>query len=380
MRLPLLRTLLLPGLLTAYSGYVQGQMIYHPQLYQPQNFHQLYSPTQHQATRQIVVAPTIPIDADGSIRPEPDSATRHQYVRHRVRSVLKTRLNKQGEVLDTIEYLTIDEQGRWTQVNTWKGQVQRQWSYNSAGQCTALIEHPRSARPYTVISTYNPALQRGHQEVLQRNGTHTLVQEKQLYHSGDTLLTEIKAHELQVGNYYYPKYVQRSLRLALHPDTTLSLTYFYNKDQQISSHQFDYLLYQRGRLFETGKITLPKPGPETKAAGAAMLAPEQAVAALRRGTGLQPQNRRFYDSQRRLIREEFTKSNDSPSFRSTVRYTYNNLGQLIGRESGFTSAGASALSTYTVYSYLESGLLAGETTNARTGARTFYQYHYQYYD
>ncbi|UOQ72416.1 hypothetical protein [Hymenobacter cellulosilyticus] len=297
-----------------------------------------------------------------------------------MRTVLKTRLDKQGQVQDTVEYLAVDEQGRWTEVGRWQGQVHRQWSYNSNGQCTALVEHPYAARPYTVINTYNPALGRGHQEVLQRNGTHTVVQEKQLYQNGDTLLTEIKAHGLLVGNYYYPEYVQRSLRLVPHPDTMLTLTCFYDKNQHPTSYQFDYLLYQRGRLLETGKINPRKLGSAANDTSAQKMGPAQALAALRRGTGLQPQNRRFYDSQHRLIRHEFTRAKDLRSSRAVINYTYNNLGQLIGRENSSVSAGVSIRSTYTVFSYSPTGLLTGETTNTGNGSPVFYRYQYQYYD
>lgn len=385
MRFIPLSTLLLPGLLTAYSGYAQGSVLYQPPIYQQQARAPLSPPNQYQnpryqASRQILVAPTIPIDTDGALKQEPDSATRRQYARHRVRNVLKTRLDKQGLVQDTVEYLTVDDQGRWTEVGRWQGQVHRQWSYNSNGQCTALVEHPYSARPYTVISTYNPALGRGHQEVLLRDGTHTLVQEKQLYQNGDTLLTEIKAHELVVGNYRYPRYLQHSLRLVPHPDTLLSLTCFYDENQRPSSYQFDYLLYQRGRLLETGKINSSKISSTGKDTGVEMMGPAKALAALRRGTWLQPQERRFYDSRHRLIRQEFTRAKDLRAARSVIQYTYNNLGQLIGRENSYAGTGVRINSTYTVFSYSPTGLLTGETTNTGNGNPVFYRYQYQYYD
>ncbi|GAA3922416.1 hypothetical protein [Hymenobacter algoricola] len=334
---------------------------------------------------RITIGPTVPggHDADGSIAAEPDSSQRRQYARHRVRAVLKVRLNRRGEGQDTVETQTIDRQGRRTAT----GPRRREWSYNAQGQCTALVEYPAADRPHTLITTYNPTLRRGRQEVLQPSGTRTVVSEKQLYQSADTLLTEVVGHSLAVGRYLYPAYYQRSIRLRPHPDTVLTLTGFYGPDHQLTGSRADYWLYRRGHLTESGRLELGRaakaqhlklpPGQTVP-----LLTYPQALAALRRGQGLQPQRRLSYDARQQLTRQEITVPLNQPGqvAQNVMRYTYNSLGQLIGREASFSSIRAATQAAYTVFSYAPTGLLLGETSDARSSKPVFYRYLYQYYD
>ncbi|TGE21985.1 hypothetical protein E5K00_17170 [Hymenobacter aquaticus] len=381
---------LMLSILAAQPGYAQAPSLRQPRLWEQTQWrlpHQA-QPSPPPTQTSILVQPIIPVDADGSIKVEPDSATRHLYARHKVRAVLKVRLNSEGQVQDTVEYQGVDPQGRWTQVGISPRRVRRQWSFNADGLCTALVEYAHPKRPYTVITTYNPSLGRGQQEVVQPDGKHDIVSEKRLYRSGDTLLTEIRGQALNVQHYFYPAYYQRSLRLSPHPDTVLSLTCFYNEKQEITSFQADYLLYRQGLLVENGKLNLP----ETSRAKAVRYAPDatgfpdpgRLLAALRQGRGLHAQRRRFYDQQHRLIRQEINHSVHSGAreqlVRNVVHYTYNALGQLIGREGSLTTDSAPGRAGYAVFSYLPSGLLQGETTDARSAKPAFYRYQYEYYE
>ena len=327
---------------------------------------------------RTTITPTIPMNnsvADGLLPVEPDSARRRQYARARVRSVLKTCLNQRGEPQDTLEYQVFDAQGRCLQAGPAPDQPRQQWTYNAQGQCTAQLGLPGAQQPYTVISTYNPALRRSRQEVLQRSGERTVVNEKQLYQSGDTLLTEVMAHPLTIGYTTYPEYFQRSLRGQVHPDTVLTLTSFYSARQELTGSRADYSLYQRGRLLESGRLALP-------AAAAPNYA--RALALLRHGAPRHPERRCRYDAHQRLIQQE-TWHGDNAATRTLetsvmIKYTYNALNQLIGAEKTVSSLSTPARSSYLVFSYLPNGLLLGETTNARTSRATFYRYQYQYYE
>ena len=112
--------------------------------------------------------------------------------------------------------------------------------------------------------------------------------------------------------------------------------------------------------------------------------PGRLLAALRQGRGLHAQRRRFYDQQHRLIRQEISHSVRSGArehlVRNVVHYTYNALGQLIGREGSLTTDLAPGRAGYAVFSYLPSGLLQGETTDARSAKPAFYRYQYEYYE
>ncbi|MCB2407148.1 hypothetical protein [Hymenobacter lucidus] len=388
MRLPLLLSLFVLSGLAAGSEQAYGQVPMgrnQPPPPPSESYQLLQSPAQARMARLITVQPTIPVGPDGAIRAEPDTATRHLYARHKVRAVMKVRINRRGEVEDTLEYQTVDRQGRWQQVGTGPASVQRQWAYNQNGHCTSLVEYPSPNRPYTVVTTYNPALEQGQQEVLQANGQHNVVSEKRLYHSGDTLLTEIKARALRVQQYQYPQYHQRSIRLVPHPDTVLSLTCFYDQSQQPTSYQVNYLLYRHGRLRESGKLNLATMararsiGLPTDQPGVMSCA--QMLATLRAGYGLEPERRHYYDAQHRLIRQEITSpvGTTGQTVQTIVYYTYNNLGQLLGRQERLSVPMAAPRTTYTVYSYFPQGLLSGETTNVQGAKAVFYRYFYLYY-
>lgn len=357
-----------------------------PRLSASESYQQFQSPAPPRMSRLITVQPTIPVGPDGAIKVEPDTATRRLYARHKVRAVMKVSLNRRGEVEDTLEYQTLDPQGRWQQVGTGTAMVLRQWSYNQAGYCTSLIEYPSLSRPYTVITTYNPALRHGQQEVLQANGQRSVVSEKRLYHSGDTLLTEIKAQALRVQQYVYREYHQRSIRLLPHPDTVLSLTCFYDQSQQPTSYQANYVFYRRGRLRESGKLNLASPAPAQSvtfpAARPGSTSFARVLAMLRAGYGLQPERRHYYDTQNRLLRQETTSlaGTTGPRAETIVYYTYNSLGQLLARQERLTLPLSAPRTTYTVYSYSPQGLLSGETTNVQGAKAVFYRYLYLYYD
>jgi hypothetical protein len=380
MRFFLISSLLLGSLLAARPSYAQYQPTT-AQLQARQPYRSQQSTVE--TIKRITVQPTIPIDSDGSIKLEQDSITRRLYARNKVRTVLKLRLDSKGEVQDTVEYQLVDEQGRLRQVGVGQKKLRRQWSYNSQGLCTALVEHPAPNRPFTVIHTYNPALRRGQQQLVQPDGKPTVISEKQVYQNGDTLLTEITAHGLMVGQYVYPEYYQRSIRLTPHPDTVLMLTCFYNQKQEPTSYQTNYLVYRQGQLLETGQLNLSAATKvrdvNYRAGEPGFPEPTRLLAALRHGQGLQPQHRRYYDQQKRLLRQEAISREGGQE--QVVQYTYNNLDQLIGREGKRpTAAHYPSRSMYAVFSYSPSGLLLGETTDARSAKPVFYRYQYQYYE
>lgn len=393
MRRYCLSLLLVLGGLAAGAGRVHGQMPTTRNFQPPVSAFEAYRnsttqiPSLYRMPRLITVQPTIPVGTDGAIKTEPDTATRHLYARNKVRTVMKVRMNRKGEMEDTLEYQLVDRQGRWQEVGTGAATVQRQWSYNQAGQCTSLIEHPSRSRPYTVITTYNPALQRGQQEVLQPNGQRNIVSEKRLYYSGDTLMTEIKARELRVGQYSYPRYHQRSIRLVPHPDTVLSLTCFYNQNQQPTSYLAHYLFYRHGRLLESGQLNLKAASAQAQsvalpADGAPVVGFAQVLATLRAGHGLELERSHRYDAQHRLIWQGHTRTigNTGQRVGNSASYTYNTLGQLLGREETLSSPTTASRTSYTVYSYSPQGLLSGETTNEQNSKVVFYRYLYLYYD
>ncbi|RYU84306.1 hypothetical protein [Hymenobacter persicinus] len=363
----------------------------YPQNTYPSQFRQpirSYGPAQsglQSRSNRITIGPSIPIalqSADDLIIGEPDSARRRQYVQQRVRSVVKVRLDGRGQVQDTLEYQAFNEQGRATEAGTSPGRIRRQWSYNAQGHCTALVVLPATSQPYTFITSYHPGLRRGQQEVLQPNGTRTVVGERQLYQHADTLLTEAVGHNLLVGNHQYLDYYQRSLRLQPHPDTVLCLTGFYDQNKQLTGSRVDYLLYQAGQLTESGRLDLGQAAKAQPEAGGAagtvvpLLSSHQALLALRRGSGRLEVRRSHYDARRRLIKQENLPQAGTSR---EVLNTYNSLDQLIGQQLVTSGISSPTRSAFTVYSYSPTGLLLGETTNARSSKPVFYRYLYQYY-
>ena len=115
--------------------------------------------------QSLYIRPAVPSlpEPVAALPVEPDTAVRRTYVREHVRSVVKLRLNDEGQVKDTIEYQEIDERGRRiSQLRREAGwEERRQWSYDAADHCTSLVVHPSFGRKFTTIYTFNPALGRG---------------------------------------------------------------------------------------------------------------------------------------------------------------------------------------------------------------------------
>jgi hypothetical protein len=374
------------------------------------------------AVPQPVQVPPSPPELDDPtailvIQPAP--ATRQLYAQQRVRSVLKVRLDDEGQVRDTVEYQKVDAQGRRTLLCHYgpNWQERRQWSYDTDGNCTSLVIHPVPGRAFTTIYTYNPDLGRGRCEVLQTNGRRTTVCELQRRQLGDTLLTEARLRALTAGRYHFaPSGYRRNWRFALGPDTLLTLVGRYSPRGRLQSTQLQYRLLQNGQPRETGVVDVRQAIRKYRRRTAAQLPAEQLpfrqLALLLRGTPgcFKATDLFYYDDRQRLAEQQqilpvtylspptfavhnpvtvrtsitSTRSHNytpagPPAVRALTVNTYNNLDQLIGQQRRLLDSRAANPQSYVVFSYQPDGLPAGETTNHR-GQPVFYRYQYQYYE
>ncbi|RTQ49286.1 hypothetical protein EJV47_14190 [Hymenobacter gummosus] len=360
-------------------------------------------------------APPALDDPTAYLQPEPNAATRQLYARQRVRTVLKVRLNDEGQVRDTVEYQEVDTQGRRTLLHRYSSdwQERRQWSYDAAGNCTSLVIHPVPGRSFTTIYTYNPELGRGRCEVLEPNGHRTTVCELQRRQLGDTLLTEARFWDLTVGRYHFAAGYRRNWRFALAPDTVLLLAGSYSPKGRLQSTQMQYELRADGRLTQQGEVDLHQilRTHRRRAAQPDEQIPFRQFPALlrRHPEGFKPNTQFYYDARQRLVTQEHTatvvvqQGTNFPTYGSArvprsisntynpypvrrlntvqtvVTNTYNNLGQLIAQQLRVTGASSLGPKAYQVFSYQPDGLPAGETSRS-TGQPVFYRYHYQYYE
>lgn len=327
---------------------------------------------------------------NGPILVEPDSITRHLFARTRVRSVVKIRLNGEGELRDTVAYQEIDPLGRALRADIYLSpQRRRQWSYDAQGRCTSVVAHPTASQPYTYIYSYNPSLRRGAQQMVRPNGNSITLNEIELQQRGDTLFSENQLHGIVVGNSTFVKRESRhrSLGFTPHPDTTLVLNYAYNTLGKLESATISYRLSRRGQLLEIGHFDMPKvaklyrvkPAPGLTVP---VLTAAQALAALRRGQGLRYQHRWFYNAQGRVERQETRTplAQDGQFAITTTQFSYDAQGMLLSRAHTTQSLYSPPKTAYSVYSYSPTGLLLGETSDARSEKPTFYRYQYSYYE
>ncbi|MCC2546609.1 hypothetical protein LJY25_09155 [Hymenobacter sp. BT175] len=325
----------------------------------------------------------------GPIPLEPDSVTRHLFSSNRVRAVLKVRLDAEGEVRDTVAFQEVDARGRFTEVRYRQApRLHRQWSYDAKGRCTAQVTQPSTTAPYTFIHTYNPALRLGSQQVLRPNGNTTTLCEESVIQQGDSLVIETRIQAMLMGTgISNRKSRQVSIRYAPHPDTILTLHYGYSAQEQLVSATASYGFSREGHLLEVGQLDLQQAARAQKVKTAAgQLAPRftvrQALHGLRRGRFLYPRQRWVYNHQGRVVEQSIMTrlSRDGQVATTLIKYSYNSLGQLIGREQSTSSVYSPPKAAYYVFSYAPNGLLLGETSDARSEKPMFYRYLYQYYE
>ncbi|SNC66944.1 hypothetical protein SAMN06265337_1783 [Hymenobacter gelipurpurascens] len=331
----------------------------------------------------------VEVDLSGPIRVEPDSIARNLLVRNRVRSVVKVRLDDEGAVRDTVSLQLVDPSGRYTRIDQLLNpQLHREWSYDEKGRCTSLVTHPTSYQPFTLIYSYNPALQKGLQQALKPNGKSIPLSEVQLQQRGDTLLTETRTHTL-LANGSLLNFESRRLsrRYSPHPDTVLILAYNYSAIGQLVSTAFNYSVSRQGQPIEIGRLDMEMAAKLQKVKvapkqAAPQLTPAQALQVLRQGKAVYPQFRWRYDAQQRIVGQEMTPRLNKQGQGTTTQleYTYNSLNQLIGRQQITSSIYTPSATAFTVYSYAPNGLLLGETSDARSEKPIFYRYQYQYYE
>jgi hypothetical protein len=327
-----------------------------------------------------VVLPQFPL------QPEPDTATQNLFARHRVRSVLRLRLDENGQVQDTVGYQEVDRQGRWLvrASGTPEARTRRQWSYNERGQCLTILDSPSPLRPFRTRYNYNPEQRQGVQQALLADGSHVNLGEVQIYQHADTILTQLAVHAVRIqGRPYGLDLLTRTFTYAPHPDTLLTLSYHYDPRGRPVFSQALYRLHRQGRLREEGELDLRKAAKllpaGTRADGSPMLLALRQQ--LRGGQDRQVRNQYYYDGRGRLSRHEQTVPGRRGTTKLTTRrFTYNSLNQLIGREETTEHDFSVSSTVYEVFSYSPEGLIVGETNNARSTAPTFYRYQYQFYE
>jgi hypothetical protein len=304
-------------------------------------------------------------------------------------------LNEEGEVQDTVSYQEVDVYGRLTLLNqrTPSGslfnqhnspQQSKQWSYDAMGHCTSLVVHPTPTQLYTLIYTYNPKLGRGKQQALKPNGTTITMSELSLRQHADTLIMEKVTHAILTQGLIYKQESQhRTLRYTPHPDTILLVHYMYNEKGKLQKASVNYSLSHEGRVREMGLLDLVEatkrhPLPPAAAGHAAYHVYSQAVWALRQRQAVYPKAIWRYDSQNRVVQQQIRTLDVRfvNNLISSTKHTYNSQDQLIASEQNSLGFGQS----YTLYSYSPTGLLIGETSNARSGKPMFYRYLYQFYE
>ncbi|GAB3836510.1 hypothetical protein [Hymenobacter jeollabukensis] len=316
------------------------------------------------------------------LHPEPDTATQRVFARNRVRSVLRLQLDDEGMVRDTVGYQEIDPQGRWTMATTGSANSpsRRQWGYDAQGQCVSRVDAPTQRWPFLTLYYFNPATQQGVQKAFLSDGSSPILAETHLYQHGDTTLAQSWHYRLTVnGRPYGTTVLQRVYTYTPHPDTALTLHCYYSAKGRVLRSQASYRLYRQGRPIEYGQLPANAlTGNKTrKQEGAQEL--QRMLSALRHGQPRQVHQRFAYDRWRRLVRHETTTTSPEGTVSTTsVRFTYNVLHQLIGREES-VSTGTQG-QHYTVFSYTPTGLLERENTNRHGGKNTFYRYLYAYYE
>lgn len=344
----------------------------------------------HNQDQQTYIRPVLPSlpEPVAALPVEPDTAVRRTYVREHVRSVVKLRLNEEGQVKDTIEFQEIDERGRRiSQLRREAGwEERRHWSYDDADHCTSLVVYPSLGRNFTTIYTFNPALGRGRCEVLQANGKRTVVCEVQQQQHGDTLVTEACFAPAPVtSSAFQAEGCRRDRRFQVAPDTLVTLIDVYSTKGQLTGRQILYEFQRGGQPRERGQLDVTRAIRQYQRTGTS-ISPRQFplawVPRLLRTTSscLLPNTITRYDEAGRPIHYETIGRSVTPVTtltRAVTRNTYNDLNQLIGQQRRVFVPSVSNTTGYVVFSYQPNGLPASETSRA-SGPPLFYRYQYGY--
>jgi hypothetical protein len=340
----------------------------------------------------VGVAQTVWAGADepvGLLTISPDSVTRNLYKRTRVRSIAKVRLNGEGDVRDTVSYQEVDTAGRFLRLDTYlPPHAHQQWSYDAQGHCVSLVLYPTPNSVYSYIFNYNPELGSSTHQGLRPNGKLFTISETTLEQRADTLIKETRTQRTLTGEAVTGlKAYQRITRYTPHPDTVLLLHSWYAYSGQLLSNTATYRLSRQGRLYETGELDLAKAARLQKISAfikfkIKTLTYHQLVSAMRQTQGIIPRQWWRYDIHNRVVQHtNRQRLNQQGQFSETMtRYSYNSIHQMIGSEITTFGLQTPTQTSYTVFSYLPSGLLQGETSNARSEKPVFYRYLYQYHE
>lgn len=338
------------------------------------------------------VAQSVPVGADepvGLFAISPDSVTRNLYRRTRVRSIAKVRLDDEGDVRDTVSYQELDTAGRFLRLDDYlPPHAHQKWGYDEQGHCVSLVLYPTPNVVYSYIFNYNPELGRSTHQGLRPNGKLFTISETTLEQRADTLIKETRTQRTLTGEAVTGlKAYQRSTRYTPHPDTVLLLHSRYAYSGELLNSTATYRLSRQGRLYETGELDLAKAARLQKINAfmkfkSKTLTYTQLVSAMRHTQGLVPRQWWRYDIRNRVVQHTNRQRLDQRGqfSEAVTKYSYNTSNELIGRELTVFGLQIPTQTSYTVFSYLPSGLLHGETSNARSEKPVFYRYLYQYYE
>ncbi|GAB2969573.1 hypothetical protein GCM10027048_45560 [Hymenobacter coalescens] len=318
----------------------------------------------------------------------PDAAYKRVLARNGVKAVLKVRLNSAGQVTDTVGGQQFDPQGQL--LRTWLATGRTAYlptAYKTPMAGTRrVVRTPAPADLTTAPRAMTRPTASAPAEQLAPDESHVA---EELPSPTDSVLTYIQVPirtKAGVTGHYH------RFRYAPHPDTMLYLQYSATADGRLRFSAARYGLLKSRRPVEAGRITARQ---AQRQAAQIAANPQRSIAdafapmlhAVRGRQGLEPYQQWRYNNKGQLVHEEaaiklnaYQAGTSMPQVVTTkINYTYNSLGQLIGRQETFAAVRMPTRTAYRVFSYLPSGLLAGETSKDTNDEPIFYRYQYEYY-
>ncbi|KUG06539.1 hypothetical protein ASU33_04105 [Solirubrum puertoriconensis] len=307
--------------------------------------------------------------------PVPDSAYQRLLASKQVKRIAKVSIDDEGQLGDTVAYQEFDQQGQllraWTDSELNTRALAGLVGIHSVPMGThQVVRYSSVSGSFAQPATTAPAASVAPAPAPPES---TLLSYEQVPMRSD-----------RGGNGFYHRFTYTP-----HPDTVIYLQYSsVGTSSKLNFSSARYRVLHQGRPTEQGRIAAraalkPARRLATNPAQSMAVAFEPLLDAVRRGQNLDLLHRWRYDAQQRLLQEQTNTrigNGAEPQILHTeILYTYNALGQLIGRRETVSSVRIPPRTSYTVYAYLPEGLIKGETTTGLTGAPTLFRYQYEYY-
>ncbi|UYZ58975.1 hypothetical protein [Hymenobacter latericus] len=309
--------------------------------------------------------------------PVPDSAYQRLLASKQVKRIAKVSIDDEGQLGDTVAYQEFDQQGHL--LRAW---TDSELNSRALAGLAGIYSVPVGA--YQVVRT--SAVSGSIAQPTTAAPTASSAAPAPAAPPENTLLTyeQVPMRSARGGNGFYHRFTYTP-----NPDTVLYLQYSsVDTSSKLSFSSARYRVLRQGRPAEQGRIAAraalkPARRLATNPAQSMAVAFEPLLGAVRRGQNLDVLHRWRYDAQQRLLHEQTNTrigNGAEPQILHTeILYTYNSLGQLIGRRETVSSVRIPPRTSYTVYAYLPEGLIKGETTTGLTGAPRLFRYQYEYY-